>query len=1140
MQKIVLIENPLESQDFEIFEVEDVRPFLMERFKEWPRTARIYHEKVSNENDVTPTDEASVEKLATFEGALYVIIYPAGPVAIAIAVVVALVVIVAVAAVALTSAVSAPQIPNVAVRQQGENRQSSSPNNQLSQRQNTSRLGGRIPDIFGQVRSTPDLLSVPYRVYENNQEVEIAYMCIGKGSYDVEDIMDGDQLVSEISGTSVAIYAPGTSPNSGSPQLQVGSAISDDLLQAKELTSVNGQVLRAPNSDSVSGSSNIRFFSPNGIEVNSGAGIDFTDFFAPADSLTVSSATYTGAVVPFGITQSCRFTLAGEIVFQTGNPSHDFQAGDSIDLSSAARTDGSHPIDLAGSYTILSVSSTKITLDSPSGVNTDWLILSMWSGNQTGFANSDIDTTAGSRSLDLSGTYTILSVSSTQVILSNPEISNADWYALDELASQQTGYISPLLVTASNKWIGPFTIDVTDLDQVFSNFIALQGLYKDNGTQQIRFDVTVELELTPVDAGGTPTGAAETFQGTIQGSSKVKDTRAITIKASPTFTGRCKVRARRVTNSDLGFEGTVVDEIKWASVYAISPVTQTDFGDVTTVHNKTYATSGALAVKERKLNMLATRKIPTRISGTTFDPTLTATKSADEIFTFICLDPYIGNRNISELDLDSIYDAVAEIKDYFGSDVAAEFSYTFDNNNLSFEETATTIANAIFCTPYRQGNIIKFSFEKATENSSLIFNHRNKLPGSEKRTISFGTQDDNDGVEIEYVDPSDDSVTTYYIPTDRSAINAKKVETVGIRSIEQAFWLGWRVFNKIQYQNTVSEFQATQEAALAVITDRVLIADNTRPDTQDGEIIAQDGLTLTTSQPVIFVDGKTYTIFLQHYDGTVESIAITAGATEREVVLGTAPALTIVTEQEKYARCTYIVINDDSTRIQAFMLAEKEPQDNFTYNVKFINYHPLFYQQDQLQLWLFFANSTYDDESPLGRNGTAHGGANIATDGTRGQVYVGTAIGDYVSFATFDPPVSYTKMAWIYKTSLVTDGNIISSAASSDEAFFINSSGNLASGHSGTWNSVEAAWPGATSWHHAAVSYDVDTTTMKLYIDGELADENNSVAQRTINDIICFGINSTSGLIGKADDIRLYKAALTDNEIREIYRATVL
>lgn len=342
----------------------------------------------------------------------------------------------------------------------------------------------------------------------------------------------------------------------------------------------------------------------------------------------------------------------------------------------------------------------RINLVSPSIVNPKW---SEASGLSTDAA---IRVPDGAEIYNLSGVYTILSVSDTVITLSNPSTVNPAWLDIE------TNYISPILSTTGSKWVGPFVLEKTDLSQVFANFVALNGLYRDDGANQQRFDVTCEIELTPLNPDDSPRGPAETFQSTVEGSATYRSTRAVTLKANPTFTGRCAVRARRVTPSDLNFQGSVVDEIKWRDVYSVSPVTKTHFGNVTTVQAVTYATSGALALKERKLNMLVTRKLPIRTSGSTFTNELYPTNDAAEIISAICLDAHIGNRQVAEIDFNSVYDSIAEVKSYFGSDKAAEFCYTFDSDNLSFEETVKSIANAVFCTAYRRGNIVKLSFEK--------------------------------------------------------------------------------------------------------------------------------------------------------------------------------------------------------------------------------------------------------------------------------------------------------------------------------------------------------------------------------------------------------------------------------------------
>lgn len=940
LKTIILAENALEPSTWEKYEAEDVRDFLMTKFDTFPDTARIYHNHVAENCDVTPSDEWGIKRLAELEGTFYVVVYPGDPITI----VVAVVAVVAVAAIALALNVPTPSLRNT---------QSESPNNELSDRQNRPRPNGRIPDIYGTVRSTPDLLAVPYKVFENHEEVEYAYMCIGRGEYDVPaaEVKDDTTLISDIAGASVEVFAPDTSPNSGDdPQLRIGTPITEPLLSAVRSNAVNGQVLRPPNADSVSGNNNIRFVSPDEIQILSSAETDFTDFFASGDTLTISNATYTGTIPGSGVSQnvSVRFTSTGTIEFETTN-TEDFSVGDTLIVSGAFFTynSGVNAINLDGTYVISGKTSSVLTLSSPETINSDWnLIAGNFTGDKTEYKTCGLEVPSGQTTINLASVYTILSVSSSLITLSNPSAVNSDWNTLANFENGQTSYISPVLSTSGSKWVGPFTLDKSDLNEVFSNFVALNGLYKDDGEQQIRFDVTVELELTPVDNSGAPTGAAETFQTTIQGSAKTKSTRASTIKATPTFTGRCEVRARRVTNADLDFKGSVIDEVKWRDVYSMSPVVKTQFGNVTTVHSITYATSGALAVKDRKLNMLVTRKIPQRISGSNFTTTNFPTNRVDEIISAICLDPYIGNRNVAEIDFDNIYDTVSEIETYFGIDKAVEFSYTFDSDNLSFEETVSSIAAAVYCSAYRRGNVIKLNFEEETDNSTLLFNHRNKLPGTEIRTVRFGNQNDNDGVEYEYVDPEDDSVVTFYIPADKSAVNSKKVESLGVRNKVQAHFHAWRIWNKIRYQNIASEFEATQEADLLVLNDRILNADNTRPGIQDGEVLKQNGLELTLSQKINFSKYASYEIFLQHYDGTVENISITAGSTSKKVILANAPKAPLAIGDELYAVTTYLIVGNAEVSPSAFLVTEKEPQLNFTSLVRAVNYDSRYYSND--------------------------------------------------------------------------------------------------------------------------------------------------------------------------------------------------
>ena len=322
LKQINFSENPMSPDDWETHFAMDVRDFLIDKFGDkFPDTGRIYHEQVALDHDVTPHDEASIERLGELDGPFYVVIYPHDPITLIVS-------IIAVAAVAASFAL-APPAPAL------RNTQSESPNNELSARENRPRVGGRIPEIYGTVTSTPDLIEVPYSEYIDHQEVEHSYMCIGRGSYDIsaDNVRDGETKLNEIAGTSAATYGPGTSPNSGTAQLTIGDAISEPVLKSTRSNAVNGQELPPPNANNFTGTNNVKFVSPNQI-VTTASGIDFSDLFGSGSTILVSGAGYS-EITGTGSTDTptAKFTSIGTIVYSTGTPS--FGAGDVITVSQA-------------------------------------------------------------------------------------------------------------------------------------------------------------------------------------------------------------------------------------------------------------------------------------------------------------------------------------------------------------------------------------------------------------------------------------------------------------------------------------------------------------------------------------------------------------------------------------------------------------------------------------------------------------------------------------------------------------------------------------------------------------------------------------------------------------------------------------
>lgn len=939
--RLLLVRDITDEASWEHHEFEgSVCAELQRRYAAYPAGARLYHEHVSEATEVTPTNPAELAALERLEGDFVLVQYPEGPAAPFIAVFVA----------ALAVAIAfQPKIPNVAMR----NVIASSPNNQLSSRVNNARPNGRIPDIFGTVRSTPDLVALPYSRFVNNTEIENAVMCIGRGSHTVHDARDGETPVSEIAQASVEVYRPNTNIASGSPHYSVGAPIDEAPLNVLRSNSVNGQTLKPENLDSYIGDRDVWFHSDGRIHLTGTDSVE--DQFAVGDVITVSGAQR--------LPPPRQFTGPGAVLIQPHEPDS-FITDFSFPLDGAGRIDiGWDPerpaifggqdefspsIYLTGEVTYAShdtvvasmrgepqTTHNRVRFTAPA--NAQWANVTpeTWWGNPT-----DVVINYSTPLYNLDGEYTVTQVYGNMLVVT----PNSEWA---KLPPEGSGYLSPTVGKTADVLIGPFYLDLPGGSLVMANLVAGNGLYKDDGRNQSPASVTIALTVTRVDAANNPTSAPVTQEFTLVGSGNSRDQVALTAELYQPTPGRVSVSARRTSLTDRAFEGQVVDEVKWRDLYHAAPLANPDFGNVTMVRSRTVATTAALSVKERKLNLLVTRDVPLRVADDEFTTTLHPTNDAAEIFCAVCHDPMIGNRPAADIDYDNIYDTVAAIQAYFGTADAAEFCYTIDKPEMTFEETLACIAQAVFSIAHRRGSVIRLAFERSTPDSTILFNHRNKLPGSETRTVRFGYENNHDGVEYKWVNPEDDAIETLTLGT--APVNPRKIESVGVRNYNQAYWHAHRAWNKLRYQNTTVEFSATSEADLAVLSDRILVADNTRSETQDGEVVAMDGLDITTSQPLQFEPGHDYTIFLQLYDGSVEALPITPHPTDpRRVTLAGAPALPLVLGLDMYARTRYQIVDDAEPDRRAFLLTERASESSNTARITAINYDPRYYANDPL------------------------------------------------------------------------------------------------------------------------------------------------------------------------------------------------
>lgn len=886
--ELVVIRDIFNPQNnIETYTGYDVEQLLKQAFggNGLSESVRLYHGSLLDE--VTPKTPDDVDKVMRLHGRIYAVVKPMGLDPFSW-VVIGLSVLVSVAVAFL--------MPVPAIANQSAN-QPPSPNNALAARTNKQRLGGRIPDIYGTVYSVPDLLAVTYSVYIDHKEVEMSYFCIGRGRHHVFDAFDDTTPINQVFGSSVLVYDPDTTLND-EPAFQFGTAFTPDeaawsRMIAKRYTSVNGQTLQAPDSYLTVATT---FKNPNIIETSSNA--DFRNNFAVGDTILIEGA-------------------------------------DNL-ASANGITEGVEPDVTDVTYT-------------------------------------------------LNGQYEILTVTEKQITLSNPVAINDDWQSLVDNVDLTVESDAVTLSTESNAfWQGWFYTDLKDHDSAYVNITAPNGLYDSEPSgrwRALRLYGVIESEI--VDANNNPitnTLATQQFSiespnsdgmtwetkqagGTFSGQNadasyelstadssdnKIRSTANKTVAINnPNFSKgkRLRFRIARTSNVVTDSSGGIVDELKVKDFYGVRSMTDADYPKgVTHAISKTLATEGALSLKERKLRLLVQRYVTDATSGL---PKLS--NRADDILRDIATDPKIGNLQLSQVDIAQIKAEIDAQIAYFGTDKCSQFCGTFDDNNLSAEETMQIVAKAVFSQAKRQGNKIMLDFERKVPASVAVFNSHNILPDKFTAPQSLGISNDYDGVKVEYTDPVDDAVITMSYPND-AIVNPHEDKLIGVRNEVQAHIHMMRMYNKDRHAYKSCEFVAGDESNIVVRTNRITVADQLRADVQQGsvesiETIGGD-IVLHTTDPVSIEPSVPHTLFIQTINNGVESIAVTK-RDDYSVVLARLPSGEISTGYDSVVQAVYQIVAETDAVRDAYLVSQKDPSDGMTNKLLCTNYDDRYYQNDK-------------------------------------------------------------------------------------------------------------------------------------------------------------------------------------------------
>lgn len=158
-------------------------------------------------------------------------------------------------------------------------------------------------------------------------------------------------------------------------------------------------------------------------------------------------------------------------------------------------------------------------------------------------------------------------------------------------------------------------------------------------------------------------------------------------------------------------------------------------------------------------------------------------------------------------------------------------------------------------------------------------------------------------------------------------------------------------------------------------------------------------------------------------------------------------------------------------------------------------------------------------------------GGSISFDGSNDYVNVNSS-------ANVLSTTAYTKMAFIYPTSLLTSNNIISGGNSGQHAFWLGGGNKFQAGHNGNWSTVvSTSTITANNWYFGAVTFS-SANGWKLYFNGTLEASSISTTTFTGTGFIRIGAYDTgNNFTGNIACPIVYNRELTATEIAQNFNA---
>jgi len=780
--------------------------------------------------------------------------------------------------------------------------------NSASATANQAKLNGVVPELLGRHRRYPDYLTPPVRRFAGPREQWLEFLaCIGPGSYDVEPelIKVGDTPLSLLDDDArITIFGPGASV--------AGDTAHEHWYSNAEVGGTSsgtaGIELSTDNAPPSRPDAQLFTFDDDTITVPEGMGA-FPDAWYIGELLDIT----------LPLSYSVTRTWAGQDVntfignFRECAP----VVGMTLVLSGA----------LTGTFNVSSA-----TIDPATG-DGEIMLETLGGWDQVPAPVGGLNPGTYSIAFKRAGSqYEVTGLSPDTLTVTRATPAGA-WAGFPEVTSSAASIVLDQS-ELSGEWTNHY-VACPDAEQTNTFEVDLffpQGLGKAGGGGSVgKVSVAVDIQYRDARHGGAYTSVRRTYtDGTLD---QIGFTERITLPAPI----KPEVRIRRVGAKSTTTD--VMDEVQWYGLKSRLG-TRSSYPGWTTIAIHIRGGGKLSARSENQINLVATRILPALQAGGAWSAPQ-PTRDISAAVRYIAAT--IGYADDS-LDIDEFQRLQA-----LWSQRGETVDYVFDETTVR-EALALCLAAGMSELTVDDGRIRPVRDEPRT-----VFQHAysaQNSTGALSRTFTAPRPDDNDGVEVEFIDSADSwvSKTIQCTLPGSPGIKLEKLQANGITDRTRAWRAGMRRAREQRYRRWTYAFSTEMDALCSAYGDYISLVADVPGYGQSAILEAITGnataATLTVSEPLTWAAGEPHVLALRQPTGALAGpFAATPGPDGYTVIVfGIGPEHwpEVTLEQEP----PHVYFGTSTRWTWPALVRQITPKGMTSVDVEAVNYHPDIYADD--------------------------------------------------------------------------------------------------------------------------------------------------------------------------------------------------